>query len=165
VRKWSAATATCAGGVALGALVVGVARLSGFALSWPIGLLTGLSVACLVVLGVRLPSADPVPPAPAARPTPPAASSFGDLTALRALVEAGAQDPYRFEARLRPRLVAVVTERLWQHHGLDWRTETGRAAALLLLGPGATALLTAPPGSLPLTPDTLTSWTRELEAL
>jgi hypothetical protein len=162
--RWAAA-ATIAGALGVGALVLGIARVSGFALSWPIALLTGLATAGIVVLGLGLPTADPVPPAPADRPTPPARSSFGDLTGLRAMVEADAQDPYRFETRLRPRLVAVATERLWQHHGLDWRTEEGRAAALPLLGPGVAALLTAPPGSLPLTPDTLTSWTRELEAL
>jgi len=162
--RWAAA-ATAVGAVALGTLVVVIARLSGFALSWPIGLLAGLSAAALVLLGLRLPSTDPETPAPPDRPTPPVSSSFGDLTGLRALVEADAQDPYRFETRLRPRLVALATERLWQHHGIDWRTDTGRAAAAPLLGPGVTALLTAPPGSLPLTPETLTSWTRELEAL
>ena len=63
------------------------------------------------------------------------------------------------------RLVAIATERLWQHHGIDWRTGPGRDAAVPVLGPGVTSLLTDPPGSLRLTPANLTSWIRELEAL
>jgi len=162
--RWTTA-GVAAGALALGGASVGVGRLAGRDLSWPIGLLIGLVVGAVVLVGLRLPEVDPVPPAPPARPDPPASTAFGDLTSLVRLVEADARDPQRFEARLRPRLTAVATERLFQHHGIDWRTDAGRAAAATVLGPGTTALLTAPPGTLRLTPQTLTSWIRELEAL
>jgi hypothetical protein len=161
--RWAAAAV--AGGLALGAAAAGLARLAGRDLSWTIALLIGVSAAGLALLALLLPTTDPVPPPPAARPTPPVSTSFGDLAGLRFLVENDASDPHRFETRLRPRLVAVATERLWQHHGIDWRTDPGRNAAAPVLGPGVTALLTAPPGSLRLTPANLTGWIRELEAL
>jgi hypothetical protein len=162
--RWAAAWAGV-GALVLGAASVGLGRLLGRDLSWPIGLLIGVVVGAVVLVAARLPEVDPVPPAPPTRPGPPTSIAFGDLTSLGHLVESDARDPQRFETRLRPRLTAVATERLWQHHGIDWRTDAGRAAAATVLGPGTTALLTAPAGSLRLTPQTLMSWIRELEAL
>ena len=161
--RW-APVAAVVGGLVLAALALGVARLGGFDLSWAVALVIGLSGAAVTVLALRLPTNDPVPLPPPAR-TAPAGTSFGDLGGLRFLVEGDFQDRQRFETRLRPRLAALAAERLWQHRGIDWRTPDGRAAAAPLLGPGVAALLTAPPGGLNLTPENLTSWIRELEAL
>ena len=152
-------------GLALGAVAVGVARAAGHALSWPVALAGGLVLGVAAALAVVLPGDDPAPVPPDVPAAPAVAGTFGDLARLRLVVEADVRDPARFEGRLRPRLTGLAVERLWLRHRLDWRTDEGRAAALALLGPELTALLTAPPGTLQPDPGTLLRWTRELEDL
>ena len=153
------------GGLALGAVVVAVGRAAGFAVPWPVALLAGLAVGAGAVLALTLPPDDPLPAAPPVPAAHAGSTAFGDLGSLWFLVEADAQAPARFEVRLRPRLTALAVERLWQRHRLDWRTDAGRAAALPLLGPGLTDLLTAPPHTLRLDPPALQRWVSELEDL
>lgn len=154
-------------GLALGAVAAVVGTLVGADVPWMVTVPAGLATGALTAAALRLPTADPAPaPAPAPAQTAPASTvSFGDLGTLRFSVEQDSRDPDRFETRLRPRLTALVVERLWQRHRLDWRTGPGRAAALDLLPADLAALLTAPPHTLRLTPQTLTRWTRALEDL
>jgi hypothetical protein len=161
--RWSALTVVA--GAALGALVLVVARLAGFALSPAVVLLAGTTAGLLGAVGAQLPGSDPVPTVPKVPATRPASTSFGDLGTLRFAVETDSRDADRFENRLRPRLTALTVERLWQRHGLDWRTDAGRAAARGVLPPTLLELLTAPPHTLRSTPQTLLRWTRELEDL
>ena len=153
------------GGPVLGAAVGAVGRLSGFALPWTVTVPAGLAAGVLAAAALLLPAADP-DPAPASRPSaPPDTAAFGDLGLLRFSVEHDNRDPDRFENALRPRLVALTTELLWQRHRLDWRVDADRSAAQELLGPQLTELLTAAPRTLRLTPQLLTRWTRDLEDL
>ena len=153
------------GGLLAGAAVVGVGHAAGFAVPWAIALPAGLAAGAGTLLARTLPPDDPPPAAPSLPAPPGGPAAFGDLASLRFLVETDAKAPARFETRLRPRLTDLAVERLWQRHRLDWRTDAGRAAALPLLGPGLTALLTAPPLTLRLDPPTLLDWLRELEDL
>jgi hypothetical protein len=152
-------------GAVLGLAAVGVAHAgAGLDLPWPVPVLAGLGVGLLAAVAGLLPGADPVPDA-AEAPARATTAAFGDLGALRFTVDQDSRDPERFESRMRPRLTALVVERLWQRRGLDWRTEAGRAAALDVLPPDLVALLTAPPHALALTPRALDRWIRDLEAL
>ncbi|MGY1843548.1 hypothetical protein [Modestobacter sp. SYSU DS0875] len=154
-----------AGGAAVGVLAIVIGRLSGWALSIPVALVAGVAGGLLVLAGSRVSATDPVTELSADPPEAATAASFGDLASLRFAVEQDSRDPRRFETRLRPRLVALATDRLWLRHGLDWRTAEGRAAATPLLGPALLALLVAPPYSLRSTPQAISDWTRDLEAL
>ncbi|MGY1857648.1 hypothetical protein [Modestobacter sp. SYSU DS0290] len=160
-----AAALAGSGGAAIGLLAVLVGRLSGWALSLPVALAAGVAGGLLLLAGSRLSTADPAPELAVDPPEAATAASFGDLASLRFAVEQDSRDPRRFETRLRPRLVALATDRLWLRHGLDWRTPEGRAAATPLLGPALLALLVAPPHSLRSTPQAISDWTRDLEAL
>lgn len=159
------AAAPVAAGAALGAVLTGVARVAGYSYPWQVTVPAGLVAGVLIACARLLPEADPVVTAAERRGSPPASASFGDLGALRIVVEMDSRDPDRFETRLRPRLTALAAERLWQRHRLDWRTDDGRAAALPLLGPDLVELLTAPPRTLRPSPATLNRWTRALEEL
>jgi hypothetical protein len=153
------------GGSVLGAGATLVARAVGASVPWTIPVVAGLVAGVLVAAALRLPAADPELPTPSGPAAGWAAASFADLGSLRFTVEQDSRDADRFETRLRPRLAGLVVERLWQRHRLDWRAEGDRAAAAELLGPDLVALLSAPPHSLRLTPQTLTRWTRDLEDL
>jgi hypothetical protein len=152
-------------GLVLGAAVGAFGRLAGFALPWAVTLTGGLAAGVLTAAALRLPAADPDPVPPARPSAPPVTAAFGDLGTLRFTVEHGNRDLDRFETGLRPRLVDLAIELLWQRHRLDWRVDADRSAAQELLGPQLTELLTAAPRTLPLTPHTLTRWTRDLEDL
>lgn len=152
-------------GAALGVLAALIAHAVGAGMPWPVPVVAGLVAGALVAAALRLPTADPELPDPSGPPAAATTTSFGDLGSLRFGVEQDSRDPDRFETRLRPRLAALAVERLWQRHRLDWRTDGGRAAATDVLGPDLLALLTAPPHTLRLTPQTLTRWTRALEDL
>lgn len=165
MRARTVTLAALLGGAALGAVVTGIARLAGYALPLVVAVPAGLAAGALVALGTRLPGTDPVPSLPAATERPSATASFGDLGSLRFAVETDSRDADRFEVRLRPRLVSLTVERLWQRRGLDWRTAAGQAAARDVLGPALLDLLTAPPHTLRSTPQTLLRWTRDLEDL
>lgn len=159
-------TALAVGAGLLGGIVTVLAgRGIGFAVPWAVGLVAGLALGVLAAAFLRLPLADPPPDPPAAPRSRPGTVSFGDLGALRFTVEQDSRDPDRFETRLRPRLCALAAERLAQRHGIDWRTGPGREAALPLLGPDLTRLLTAPPHTLRATPQSLARWVADLEAL
>lgn len=152
-------------GPVLGVAVGAFGRLAGFALPWAVTVTGGLAAGVLAAASLLLPPADP-DPVPAPRPSaPPVTAAFGDLGTLRFSVEHDNRDPDRFETQLRPRLVALTIELLWQRHRLDWRVDADRSAAQELLGPQLTDLLTAAPRSLRLTPQILTRWTRDLEDL
>jgi hypothetical protein len=154
-----------AGGAALGGVATLIARAVGAQVPWSVPVLAGVVAGGLVAAAARLPAGDPelaVPSGPAAASL---TASFGDLGTLRFIVEQDSRDGDRFQTRLRPRLAALIVERLWQQHRLDWRADADRAAAADLLGPELLALLAAPPHTLQLTPRTLSRWTRALEDL
>ena len=132
---------------------------------WGVTVAAGLSLGALVAALYWLPSADPVVVPLEGPDVPTEIASFGDLPGLRFTVEQASRDQERFETRLRPRLASLVTEMLWQRHRLDWRTDSGRAAAMDVLPPDLVALLTAPARSLRVTPKMLMRWLRELEEL
>ena len=157
--------ASVAGGLVLGTLVVPSARYLGIDLPWPVALVAGLVAGLLLAIGLGLPAADPPPPEEERPLAPDANAGLGDLGLLVFTMDATSRDPERFETRVRPQLARLAVDRIWHAHGLDWHTPDGRAAAEPLLGPHARALLTAPPGSLRLTPQTLADWTEELEQL
>ena len=154
------------GGLALGAAAVVTARYLGTDLPWAIGLVAGLVAGALVAIALGAPAADAPPPEDAPRPAGPDANAgLGDLSVLVFTLDSASRDVERFETRLRPQLARLAVDRIWHAHGLDWHTPGGRAAAEPLLGPHTRALLTAPPGSLRLTPGALQDWTEELEQL
>jgi hypothetical protein len=159
------AAAAVAGGLALGAAVVPGARYVGIDVPWAVALVAGLVAGALVAIGLGVPAADAPPPEEERPLSPDTNAGLGDLGLLIFTVDATSRDPERFETRLRPQLARLTVDRIWHAHGLDWHTPAGRAAAEPLLGPHARALLTAPPGSLRLTPQTLADWTEELEQL
>ena len=164
VPGWVTAAALLAGAV-LGGAVVPLARALGTDVPWVVAVPAGLVAGALLVIAVRLPAADPPPP-PALPPGAPAGNAgLGDLGTLVFTLDAASRDGDRFETRVRPRLAALAVDRLWHARGLDWHTPEGRAAAEPLLGPHTRALLTAPPGTLRLTPGALQDWTEELEFL
>lgn len=152
-------------GAALGAVATAIAHAVGAQVPWAVPVVAGLVAGALLAVAVRLPNADPELPAPNGPAPVAATTSFGDLGSLRFTVEQDSRDADRFETRLRPRLAALAVEQLWQRHRLDWRTDAGRAAATPILGDDLLALLTGPPHTLRLTPQTLTRWTRALEDL
>jgi hypothetical protein len=162
--RWTAAAAV-AGGLALGAAVVPVARYLRTDVPWAIALVAGLVAGVLVAIALGVPASDAPPPEEARPPSPDANAGLGDLGLLVFTLDATSRDPERFETRVRPQLARLAVDRIWHAHGLDWHTPDGRAAAEPLLGPHARALLTAPPGSLRLTPQALADWTEELEQL
>jgi hypothetical protein len=163
-RRLSAALTALAGaGVGAIAAVIGSAARAD--VPWLVTVPAGLSLGALVAALLWLPPTDPVAPPPQPPVARTESASFGDLPGLRFNVEQAGRDADRFETRLRPRLIALVTERLWQRHRIDWRTETGRAAGAEVLPPDLLTLLTAPPRTLRVTPKTLTRWVRELEEL
>ena len=152
-----------AGGV-LGAVVVLLATLGGSRVPWAVAVPAGAAVGLLAAVAAALPATDPeVPDVRSA--DPPRGTSFADLGSLQFAVRDAGADPERLENRLRPRLAALAVERLWQRHRLDWRRPADRTAADALLGPLTKALLTAPPRSMALTPDTLARWLDEMETL
>src|SRR3954466_3477930 len=157
--------AAVVGGAVIGVAAVVVARLSGVDLPWLVAVPAGLGLGVLTAIGLR-----PPPPAPG-RLGPQGEDRTGGVTALAALsglhfaVRAAGTDPDRFELRIRPRLCEVAVDLLWQRHGLDWRTPSGREAARSLTGPRTWALLTAPPHTLGLTPPDLSAWLDEMEKL
>ena len=154
------------GGLALGAAAVPTARYWGTDLPWAVALVAGLVVGVLVAVGLGTPATDAPPPEDAPRPAGPDPNAgLGDLSVLVFTLDGASRDAERFETRLRPQLARLAVDRIWHAHGLDWQTPAGRAAAEPLLGPHTRALLTAPPGSLRLTPAALLDWTEELEQL
>ena len=163
-RRWTTLVAV-AGGLALGAAVVPVARYLRTDVPWPVALVTGLVSGLLVAIALGVPAADAPPPEEPRPPSPDANAGLGDLGLLVFTLDATSRDPERFETRVRPQLARLAVDRIWHAHHLDWNDPAGRAAAEPLLGPHARALLTAPPGSLRLTPQTLAAWTEELEQL
>ena len=165
MNRRSAAALAGVAGATLGVLAAAVGTAAGADVPGIVTVPAGLSLGALVAAMFWLPSADPVPVTPTSAAARTESASFGDLPGLRFNVEQASRDPERFETRLRPRLTALVTERLWQRHRIDWRTETGRAAAASLLPPDLMTLMTAPSRSLRLTPKTLARWLRELEEL
>jgi len=165
VPGWITPVALLAGAVLAGAVVL-LARAAGTDVPWVIAVPAGLVAGALLGIAVRLPAADRPAPAPAPPPGAPAGNAgLGDLGALVFALDAASRDGDRFEARVRPRLAALAVDRLWHARGLDWHTPEDRAAAEPLLGPHTRALLTAPPGTLRLTPGALQDWTEELESL
>ena len=165
MRGRTVTSLAAAGGAALGALASAIGSLGGLHVPWGVTVPAGLVAGGLAGTFGALPPTDPPPAPETAETAPPVTAAFGDLGALRFGVEQDSRDADRFEVRLRPRLCALAVERLWQRHRLDWRTEAGREAARPLLRPGVLELLTAPPRTLRLTPQTLASWTRDLEDL
>ena len=164
MTRWTAPAAV-AGGLALGAAVVPAARYVGTDVPWAIALVAGLVAGALLAIALAVPASDAPPPEEVRPPSPDANAGLGDLGLLVFTLDATSRDPERFETRVRPQLARLAVDRIWHAHGLDWHTPDGRAAAEPLLGPHARALLTAPPGSLRLTPQTLADWTEELEQL
>lgn len=151
------------GGLLVGVVVRVVGRLAGFAVPWSTALAAGLALGVIAAAALHLPATDPVPPPPQGPPERQGSASFGDLGSLRFTVEQDSRDADRFETRLRPRLCALAVERLRQRHGLDWDREPDRATGLL--GPELVRLLTAPPHALRPTPQALSRWVSDLEAL
>lgn len=151
--------------MAVGVVAAVIGNVAHADVPWGVTLPAGLALGALCAALYWLPTADPVVVPPEAREVPTEIASFGDLPGLRFTVEQAGRDPERFETRLRPRLSSLVTEVLWQRHRVDWRTDSGRAAALEMLPPDLVALLTAPPRSLRVTPKTLSRWLRQLEEL
>ena len=162
---WATAAAPPVG-AALGGGAVLLARALGTDVPWVVAVPAGLVAGALLAIAARLPAADPPPldDLPVAAPTA-ANAGLGDLGTLVFTLDAASRDGDRFETRVRPRLAALAVERLWHARGLDWHTAEGRAAAEPLLGPHTRALLTAPAGTLRLTPGALQDWTEELESL
>jgi hypothetical protein len=154
-----------AGGAVAGAVAAVAGEMAGLGLPWAVTVPTGLVIGVLAGTAGRLPPGDPDSAPATVQTTSAVTTAFGDLGALRFSVEQDSRDADRFEVRLRPRLSALAVERLWQRHRLDWRTDAGRTAARPLLPPGVLELLTAPPHTLRLTPQTLARWTRDLEDL
>ena len=152
-------------GAALGAAAGWIGSAAHADVPWGVTVPAGLSCGALLAVLFWLPGADPVVAPPDVPAPPTEIATFGDLPGLRFTVEQASRDQDRFETRLRPRLASLVTELLWQRHRVDWRTGSGRAAAMDLLSPDLLALLTAPPRSLRVTPKSLTRWMRELEEL
>ncbi|WP_299959750.1 hypothetical protein [uncultured Modestobacter sp.] len=164
-RWWVIGAALLAGALA-GVAVLLVAHATGTDLPATVAVPAGLVAGALLALALRLPTTDPAPPEPAPAPRAGSADAgLGDLGSLVFTLDAASRDADRFEVRVRPRLTALAVDRLWHAHGLDWHTPAGRAAAEPLLGPHTRALLTAPPGTLRLTPAALQDWTEELESL
>jgi hypothetical protein len=165
VSPRSSAVLAVIGGLLTGAAAVVGADLAGYVLPWPVGLPAGLAAGALTAVDVvclRTDAADLEPPV-TERAAP--VSPLADFGALHQTVQSAGRDADRFEFRVRPRLCALAAERLWQWHGLDWRSAEHRAAARAVVGPGTWALLTAPPHSLACTPDALERWLDELETL
>ena len=157
--------ATVLGGGVLGVAAVVVARLSGFDLPWTVAVPAGLAAGVLAAIVLRLPATDPDPLEPVFEDRTDPAVTLADLAGLHFAVRSAGTDPDRFEQRVRPRLCGVAVELLWQRHGLDWRTPAEREAARAVLGPRTWELLTAPPHSLRLTPQSLSAWLDEVETL
>src|SRR4051812_9714413 len=153
------------GGVLLGVAAVVAARLSGVDLPWGVAVPAGLGTGVLAAIGLRLPHSDPGRLEPDVEDRTGAVTALADLSGLHFAVRAAGADPDRFEQRVRPRLCEVAVDLLWQRHGLDWRTPSGHEAARHLTGPLTWALLTAPPRTLLLTPQTLSDWLDEMEKL
>lgn len=152
-------------GVLAGAVASLVGPAAEYNAPWAVTLPAGAVAGVLVAALRRLPVDDPQAERPEPRPAPSVSAAFGDLASLQVTVKQDCRDADRFESRLRPRLTALVVERLWQRHRLDWRTDAGRAAALAVLRPALVDLLTAPPRSLRPTPQTLRHWMADLEDL
>jgi hypothetical protein len=165
MSRTSAGVVAVVGGAAAGVCAALVGSAAHADVPWAVTLAAGVALGALVAAMYWLPGADPVVVPPERPEAPTEIASFGDLPGLRFTVEQASRDQERFESRLRPRLASLVIELLWQRHRMDWRTESGRAAATELLSPDLTALMTAPARSLRLTPKTLTRWLRELEEL
>ena len=163
-RRPAAALAVIVGG-ALGACAAFLGSAAHADVPWGVTVPAGMALGALFAAQFWLPGADPVASPPETRDAPTEIASFGDLPGLRFTVEQASRDNERFETRLRPRLGSLVTELLWQRHRVDWRTDTGRAAAVGMLPPELLALLTAPPRSLRVTPKTLAGWLRQMEEL
>jgi hypothetical protein len=157
--------ATVAGGVLLGVAAVVVARLSAVDLPWLVAVPAGLGLGVLAAIGLRLPHTDPAQLQPEVEDRTGGATALADLSGLHFAVRAAGGDPDRFEQRIRPRLCEIAVDLLWQRHGLDWRTPSGREAARHLTGPLTWGLLTEPPHTLRLTPQSLTDWLDEMEKL
>jgi hypothetical protein len=153
------------GGALLGVAAVVVARLSGVDLPWPVAVAAGLGAGVLAALGLRLPHSDPARLEPQVEDRTGGVTALADLSGLHFAVRTAGTDPDRFEQRIRPRLCEVAVDLLWQRHGLDWRTPSGREAARSHTGPRTWALLTAPPHTLQLTPQSLSDWLDEMETL
>ena len=162
--RWAAAVAVAAG-VAAGGAVILLGHLLGVLIPWQVALPAGAAAGVLLSIGAGLASPDPGDLEPPSRPLPGTTSALGDFGALHFAVQGAAGDPERFEQRIRPRLCALAVDRLWQHHGLDWRLDAHQLPARRVVGPHTWALLTAPPYSLQLTPAALDSWLDELEVL
>lgn len=161
----SAAVVSLLAGAAVGVVTAVIGSAAHADVPWGVTVPAGLALGALCAALFWLPSADPLVVPPDAPDSPTEIASFGDLPGLRFTVEQASRDSERFETRLRPRLASLVTELLWQRHRVDWRTDSGRAAALKMLPPDLLAVLTAPPRSLRVTPKTLTRWLRQLEDL
>jgi hypothetical protein len=159
------APALVLGGLALGAAAVPAARYVGTVVPWAVALVAGLVAGVLLAIALAAPAADPPPPEEPRPPGPDANAGLGDLGVLVFTLDAASRDAERFETRVRPQLARLAVDRIWHVHGLDWHTPAGRAAAEPVLGPHTRALLTAPPGTLRLTPQALQDWTQELEQL
>jgi hypothetical protein len=153
------------GGAALGAVAVVVARLSGVDLPWLVAVPAGLGLGVLTAIGLRLPHTDPGRLEPQGEDRTGGVTALADLSGLHFAVRAAGTDPDRFELRIRPRLCAVAVDLLWQRHGVDFRTPSGREAARNLTGRLTWELLTAPPHILRFTPRDLWDWLDEMEKL
>lgn len=163
-RSW-VLTACAAAGVTLGAAAVLLGRLIGTGIPWLVAVVGGLATGALVGLGVGVTWGDPAPSPPPSDARGAPAADLGDLASLVFAVDNASRDRDRFETRLRPRLIALASDRLWQVHGIDWRTPDGRRAAEDVVGPHLLELLTAPSGALRLTPTTLHAWIDDLESM
>jgi hypothetical protein len=157
--------AAVAGGVVLGVVAVVVGRASGFDLPWPVAVPAGLAAGLLVAVALRVPHLEPARLEPQVEDRTASAVPLADLSGLHFAVRGAGGDPARFEQRIRPRMCAVAVDRLWQRHGLDWRTDAGREAARAVLGPLTWSLLSDPPHTVRLTPQTLSAWLDEVETL
>jgi len=159
------AAAAVVGGAVLGLVAVVIGRLSGFDVPWVVAVPAGLAAGVLTAVALRVPHLDPARLEPLVEDRTASAVPLADLSALHFAVRGAGGDPDRFEQRIRPRMCAVVVDRLWQRHGLDWRTDAGREGARAVLGPLTWSLLTGPPHTVRLTPQSLASWLDEVETL
>ena len=159
------AAALVAGGLVLAAVTVVVLRLAGVIVPWWVALPAGAALGVLAAVAAHLPHADPGELEPMSGSPSTATSALGDFGALHFAVQGAAADRDRFEQRVRPRLIALAVEVLWQRRGLDWRRDADQLPARDVVGPHTWALLTAPEDTLRLSPRSLDALLDELEAL
>ena len=132
-------------GLAAGGLAYGLALLYRVDVPLVVCLVAGVVAAAAGLVLERFPYDDQVELVPRVRERTTMRTSFGDLRTVEDRLVGGAQDQDRFDARLRPQLIALAVELLRQRHGLRWPAQ--RAQVRAVVGQDVWELLSAPVGS------------------